>query len=117
MSQEKFGTIREKFIKASDAREAFKSALLAKYGEERAHTRGEERKLESLSASQNTHENAFFDLLDTISPRNWRCGIACRWVLRELTYAEAISREQLAIEPEAGYGTSRQFIAHFMQAV
>jgi len=62
-------------------------------------------------------DGSLYDLLDRISPRQWRSGVAAWWVMVHLTYADAITRDSLSAIPQASYGHSVADAEQFAEAL
>jgi hypothetical protein len=117
----KFNSIRKRVLAASERIDAHEDALRRKYGQTRPPaawlTRTEDRKRETLYAAQSKAWDDMFDLLDIISPRQWRSGIAAAWVAEHLTYEDATTTGPLSVVPTPGYGSTQRSVEQFAEAV
>lgn len=116
--QERFHAIRRRYVQAAERRAAFQTdTLLKRYGQTRPPqawlTRTEADKLDRYDRAIDRETFAMFDLLDRVSPRYWRAGIAAWWVVEELTWEDATTTGPLAVVPRAGYGTTQGWAARF----
>lgn len=104
-AQERIDAIREKHIRShGEFNRAWMSA-------------SDQRKLESANKADEKARDAMFALLDRISPRYWRSGVASHWVMTELTYADAITHGPLSTLPDGGYGSLPDDVRRFSAAL
>lgn len=95
--------------KADAATEEFERGLRAKYGMNFQRSwlaRGQQTKLDQLHERANKIGGKIFELLERISPRDWTRGVSSRWVIRELTWEDAIrpKGEPLSVVVPGAYG-------------
>jgi hypothetical protein len=120
-NDKKFAAIRERYDKSQERLGAIQDVFLKKYGLTSPPsswlTKGELAKLTAAHAAETKEHDKMFALLDDISPRNWRSGIAAWWVLNHLTYDDAITRGPLSTTPTAAYGYSVRSAEQFAEAL
>ena len=119
-NQAKFDKLREKFVALDAKRDELRGELARKYGPNFSDswlTAGERKKLDALRERADKASDAFFDFLDTISPRSWRSGVSFFWVLTKLTYADATTRGELSVPPLGGWGATPSFLREFARPV
>ena len=106
--------LRAKWQAADIKAKAFRNALTSKYGHFDLYApRGKREQYARYTAAADKIADKFFALLDSISPRNWRSGVPWYWILEHLTYADAITPDQLAVVPPCAYGLTPQDMIHF----
>jgi hypothetical protein len=120
--EERFMSIRKRYMDATERENVYRTdVLLRRYGKMHPPstwlTRTEENKLATLNRAQGKAMDAMFSLLDDISPRYWRAGVAAWWVMENLSYADAINAGPLSVIPQAGYGSTTRDAEVFAQAV
>jgi hypothetical protein len=54
-----------------------------------------------------------FALLDRIGGRSWRSLVPHHWVMEELSYEDATTRDALSAVPPCGYGASARDVENF----
>lgn len=89
----------------ADAKAKDYASLLHKdYGNERHAPTGKAKRLEGLYQEEQKRSEAFFVLLNTISPRNWMEVVPYVWIRAYITWDMAITREKLPMIPPASWG-------------
>lgn len=117
-NEEKFEAIRRRYLALEAKKEEFRDKIGQRYGYsfDRSWLSVTERtKLQSFHDRLDKISDDFYALLDEISPRSWRDGIASYWVVTELTYSDATTRGELSTMPTGGYGASAQFLRDFVR--
>ncbi len=120
MSEAKFNALRAKIVEVEAARDEFRAKLATVYGYgfKLAWVKTAERKkLEAFTKKADKLGDQFYTLLDSISPRSWRTGVAYSWVLTQLTYADAITSGELAVMPQCSFGSQESDMRRLMRPV
>lgn len=119
--EKKFESLRRRHVRSAEREQEFRAGLLRKYGTLTPPgawlTRTEEARLDSFDRVQCAVADEFFNLLDVISPRRWRTGVAMWWIIERLSYADAITSGPLSELPQAGYGSSQREVERFADAL
>lgn len=118
-NQDTFISLRLRAMKATEKANETRLKLKYKYGDNWmiCRNKAEQAKVDSADKASDKASEAFFTMLDCISPRNWRSGVSAYWVLNHLYYADAITKGQLSEAPSAGYGSSQEDILRFCRPV
>lgn len=119
-NEERFNKLRAKYLAAVKKADDYSAQLAAKYGygyQRHWLKTSEERKLTELRRKSDKPEDEFFALLDTISLRNWRSGVAVSWVMEELTYADATTTGELSTMPMIARGCTEWEMKRFMAPI
>lgn len=101
---ERFAALRAKTLDAIATRQTYKAELDAHYHDAAYAPAAKRAKLERLNNALKRHEDRFFAFVQTISPRDWTSGVPLGWIMRELTYDDAITRGPLSVVPPASWG-------------
>lgn len=121
-NEEKFDAIKRRYANAKAREDAYRlDVLLRKYGQCRPPiswlTRGENKRIETFRRSQDRAIESMMTLLARVSDRNWYSGSPCHWIMRELTYSDAITSDALSIIPPPAYGYREQDARRFAEAL
>lgn len=119
-NQDTFMALRLRVIAAEKAESEYVYHLKCKYGESWYMikcNKTETKKREALQLKTEKATEAFFTMLDKISPRNWRQGVSAYWVIHHLYYADAITHGKLSEIPMAAYGYTQADTLRFCQPV
>lgn len=111
-----FTELQTKWRTAADKLEAIQYALRSKYTRYLIGIAStEQSKLDRARAAESKASDAVYEWLDVHSPRDWRYGVPCSYVCRDLTEADAITTGELSVIPPVCFGgtvnESRQFAA------
>ncbi len=120
MLKAKFTRLRERWLKGKAAWQLYYDKLASKYGPNFQRswiTAAELRKLDELHARQIKLQDRFFELLRSISPRDWDRGISVYWILSQLTYEDAVTSGELSVMPQRAIGYSEQETSQFARPV
>lgn len=101
-----FQKLRAQYLVKHEAASAHERVLHAKYGPGLQSTWlsvTERRKQDALRAATDKVGDRFFDLLDRVSPRDWRRGVPMHWVLGQLTWEQATGAEPVEAPKAYGY--------------
>lgn len=107
----KFSRLRAQLL-AIDARiREMRRAFEIKYGSDFQKSWAPKSGVKTLEAYERAYSKAadqMYALLDS-SPRNWRSGVPCHWVLLELSFGDAMKplTETLSVVPPCPYGHTR----------
>jgi hypothetical protein len=107
----KFNKLRAKYTTAKAALDAYETQLRGTCGDARGtlwSTPAEKRQRDQLRKRMVNAQDAFFEHLQSISPRNWRHGVPAYWIYESLTFADAIRpvNEPLSVVPPMAYGAT-----------
>lgn len=109
---EKFDSLRAKYLAAKSKLDEYRSELRLKYGSEYRDfwlKDGERKRSDRLQASADKVSAAFFEHLQSFSPRDWSYGVPLAWVLEDLAFEDAArpAGETLSVVPPLSYGSTR----------
>jgi hypothetical protein len=107
----KFDKLRAKYTNAKTALDAYEAQLRGTCGDARGvlwPTPAEKRRQGQLRERMVKAQDAFFEHLQSISPRDWRHGVPVYWLYESLTFADAIrpADEPLSAVPPMAYGAT-----------
>lgn len=120
--QDRFLAIRARWVRARDGERAYRlDVLLSRYGKadppSRWLTATERRRLDVFRRAQDRASDAMFALLDRIGGRSWRSLVPHQWVMDELSYEDAVTRDALSVIPPLGYGARPSDLEHLARAI
>jgi hypothetical protein len=118
-ARESFEAIRRRHSAAQERLAKIEDALRRKYGQTNPPsswmTAGEYDKRERAQAAVSKEWDKMFDLLDDISPRSWRSGVAAWWIVEKLSFEDATTLGPLSETPQPGHGTTIREVERFAQ--
>lgn len=118
--EKRFKSLRARWLSAGQAMQEFRAKMDCHYGNwwySHHFTAAQQKKQLSLRRRSEKVSDAFYELLDTISPRQWRSGVSYHWVLNQLTYADATTTGALSVMPQAAYGATESQMRELMRPV
>jgi hypothetical protein len=118
----KFYAAREAWLKAKERTDTLIRDAESKYGAPYYVTlsykhRGIEARINAAREREMAKEQVLFGILDTISRRDWRTGAPAGWILRELSFEDAITRGPLSVVPPPAYGSCVYQMQRFAAAL
>ncbi len=107
----KFNKLRAKYTTAKSALDTYEAQLRGTRGDARGTlwpTPAEKRKQDKLRERMVKAQDAFFEHMQSISPRDWRYGVPAYWLYESLTFADAVrpTNEPLSVVPPMAYGAT-----------
>lgn len=117
--EEKFEAIRRRYLAAAERRSQAADSVRLRYGPSGYvyATKAERERRDRADAAMSRESDKMFALLDKVSPRRWRSGVAAWWVMERLSWEDAITTGPLSTLPQPGYGTTVKEIERFAEAV
>ncbi len=113
--QTKFHKLQGQFRALDERRDSLLRAAEIKYGPRGIHyaSKAEQKTVDALSAKINKVTDAYFALLDRVSPRSWHYLVSAWWVRSRLTWHDAITTGPLSTIPEGSYGSDLRELQRF----
>lgn len=115
--QQRFAYLQGVAQAAADAESNYRINLRVKYGSASYGSRTEQTKLTKLGERSNKTFQRFFAFLQSISPRDWASCVPCNWMLRKLTYDDAITAGQMSMTPNPAWGYVQADAVRFAQPI
>ena len=109
--RERFDGLRAKYLAAREKAFAIDREFHARYGggyQTRWLKAGERTRLEAARERQSKAQTAFYEHLQSISPRDWSYGVPSHWLADSLSYEDAVrpANEKLSVVPPLSYGST-----------
>lgn len=117
--QERFESLQARWRAAQEKAHSLRFDLRYHYGEHYYvyAPKGKRDKADRASRAEEKAADAIFAWLDANSPRDWRRGVPSAWVCGELTYADAMTTDQLSVVPPVAYGCTSADSIRFARAI
>lgn len=93
---------------AVDAYDRYRMELDARHQSYRYAPKAQIHKLDVLKRAADRARDRLYAYLQLISPRDWSSGVTIAWVVRRLTFEDAITAGQLAQIPDPAWGRTAE---------
>ena len=109
----RFNDLQGKWQAASEKWHGFNYELKRQYGDSRGYCwnvpKGKRDRQERLEAAESKACTRFLDFLKVLNPdRQWSTGFPIGFLMDSLTYADATTRDRMAITPPPAYGYTQR---------
>lgn len=106
-----FNKLHAAYMAAKAKLDEHETKLRGSCGDERGTlwpTPTEQRKRNQLREKTTKAQDAFFEYLQSVSPRDWSRGVPAYWLYESLTFADAARpvNEQLSVVPPMAHGAT-----------
>jgi hypothetical protein len=113
----KWADLQRKARETADADQTERIRLQVKYSAVQYASKTELRRLDVLRRAEDRARDRLYAYLKEISPRDWSQGVPITWVVRRLTFEDAVTAGQLAQIPDPAWGCSVEDSRRFAQPV
>ena len=110
MNKRKFERLTEKARKLSQECMDFRIKQNVRYGQGNINywTASVRTKYEKLRERSDKAESALFKAIEEVSPRNWSTGIPVNWIVENITWEMATTKDAIEVPPVAWGGHQEQ---------
>lgn len=99
--------------RANDEARSYRISLDVRYSHGIWAKRTEQKRVDQLDARAQRAFDKYFTYLSAISPRDWSVSVPCSWILYNLSFADAITKGQLSVVPDAAWGYTEHHMRQF----
>lgn len=109
--RERFDRLRARWLAAREKYQAIDRAASLRYGSSYQKSwlsAGDRTKQDRARDAMDKAGSAFFDHVQSISPRDWSHGVPAHWIYEHLSYEDAVrpKSERLSVVPPLSYGAT-----------
>jgi hypothetical protein len=120
--QRAFDRARARYLDAQSREDTYRlEVILRKYGSLRPSVswlnRTETAKLETFARARDRAGEALLAVLDRVGCRQWRSGVPYHWIMSNLSWDDATTRDALSVVPPCAYGSSARDMERFARAI